>query len=246
MHGTMPERSFKQSDTDLEEISRIHSILSTRPSSLLSSRRYAYLSDEGEDSAEHDRLFINNLDSYARRRSKYSRRKSSRRASSTTKMTKPVVPDEETDDDDSTLDQSDEELEEGVTPCSFGRISKRRITKHLILKTHVAPRRECRCSATVGDNDDLVCGWESKYQTGKYYRPIKAKRKTPNHNIPHAYQRLLHERDTGFDFHHYEEPSHYMEQYRYSHTVGGVCKVSYYHNDDMSDPYAPRVKANVW
>ncbi|XP_033748009.1 uncharacterized protein LOC117333009 [Pecten maximus] len=244
MFGTMPDRGVKHSEQDLHEFVRAR-VSTSRPSSLRVNKQYAYLPDEGEDSAENNLHFNNTLESYVRRRAKYSKRKSSKRMSAS--KIKPAMADDDSDDDDSIFGQSDEEFEEGSTRCSFGRISKRRVTKNLQLKSNIASRRECRCSATVAEQDELVCGWESKYQTGKYYRPVKVKRKTQNHNIPHAYQRLLPERDTGFDFHHYEEPSQYMEQYRHNHTVGDVCKVSYYHTDDVTiaDPYAQRVKGNI-
>ncbi|XP_069135564.1 uncharacterized protein [Argopecten irradians] len=245
MFGTMPDRGVKHSDPDLQEFGRSR-ISTSRPSSFRVNKQYAYLSDEGEDSAENNRHFNHTLENYVRRRAKYSKRKSSKRASAS-KIAKPTMADDESDDDDSIFGLSDEGLEDGSTRCSFGRLSKRRIVKNLQVKHNIASRRECRCSATVPENEDLVCGWESKYQTGKYYRPVKVKRKTQNHNIPHAYQRILPERDTGFDFHHYEETSQYMEQYRHNHTVGDVCKVSYYQGDDvtMTDPYASRVKGNI-
>ncbi|XP_060074380.1 uncharacterized protein LOC132554099 [Ylistrum balloti] len=245
MFGTMPDRSVKHTHEDLHDFVRAR-VSTSRPSSLRANSQYVYLSDEGEDSAENNRHFNHTLENYVRRRAKYSKRKSSKRAS-TSKLTKATMADDDTDDDDSIFGQSDDELNEGVTRCSFGRISNRRLIKNLQSKNNITSRRECRCSATVAEHEELVCGWESKYQTGKYYRPVKVKRKTQNHNIPHAYQRLLPERDTGFDFHHYEESSQYMEQYRHNHTVGDVCKVSYYHNDDvtMADPYVSRVKGNV-
>ncbi|XP_021357164.1 uncharacterized protein LOC110452805 isoform X2 [Mizuhopecten yessoensis] len=245
MLGPMPDRGVKHSEQDPQELVRAR-VPSSRPASLRLNKQYVYLSDEGEDSAENNRHFNNTLESYVRRRAKYSKRKSSKRASAS-KITKSTMADDDSDDDDSIFGLSDGELEEGMMRCSFGRFSKRRVINNLQVKCNLSPRRECRCSATVTEHDELVCGWESKYQTGKYYRPVKVKRKTQNHNIPHAYQRILPERDTGFDFHHYEEPSQYMEQYRHNHTVGDVCKVSYYHSDDvtMADHYAPRAKGNV-
>ncbi|XP_006821902.1 uncharacterized protein LOC102802637 [Saccoglossus kowalevskii] len=144
-----------------------------------------------------------------------------------------LLPSEDIGEEDYNVDKQSDDVDDKKATCTF-------TTAHTnpLLLIHFKCRVPCVC--TYQENWAHMSGWKPNFtcdDSSKY----KRNKKRPKFPYRLAYSTY---REPKYVFRHYEDTSKYMEQYRYHHTRGDVCKAQeepLVLGYNVPDPYKPKL-----